>query len=124
MTTQHDKAKRWRFGLRSLLVFTTITPVVVGIACGALGVTVQSMFFTVVVMLFWVGFVQLSISGLMFVTGNSDGFLARASGVTPDRAALLELHFREETERRLHRLGEEIELLRKYIDERFEDPPT
>ena len=86
MTTQHDKAKRWQFGLKRLLVIATVAPVVIGLASGALDVAVQYVFLAVVVTLFWVGFMLLLVgsvlllkSGLMFLTGNSDGFLARAS---------------------------------------------
>ena len=37
MTTQHDKAKRWQFGLPDLMVIAAVIPMLAGIFSGTFG---------------------------------------------------------------------------------------
>ena len=71
MTTQHDKTKRWQFGLRELLIVVTIAPVMIGLVFGAFGEAAQ-----VLMLYFLLGLVLavlLVLSGvtLMFGIGIS-----------------------------------------------------
>jgi hypothetical protein len=77
MTTQHDKAKRWQFGMKWLLLVVTVVPMVAG---GVFGEAIQRIFFASSLMLAWSGLLMLPIIGIMRVAGNMSKSLERSLG--------------------------------------------
>lgn len=75
--TTGDKPKRWQFGLRSLLLLTTLSPIIIGLAGGAFGATIQRVFLFVLAYFLWTGFLMLSAGGLMLAIAMGTYYFAR-----------------------------------------------
>ena len=71
MAIERNRTSRWQFGLLGLLLTTTFMPVVLALAGGAFGETIQHATLYVAAMFLWVAFLMLSAVGLMFVIGNA-----------------------------------------------------
>jgi hypothetical protein len=75
--TSRAEPKRWQFGLRSLLLLTTLSPIIIGLAGGAFGDTIQRAFLFVLAIFLWIIFLMLSAGGLMFVIAMGAYYFAR-----------------------------------------------